>query len=423
MLTLEINQDTFFKASTQQSERLPANQKAFVAAQKTFKVKSYSKKKGHLFVILEEEISPLGNSGFFFEGHIQIEEIRAVWITNVDSDILDSSENLKKGVEKLKSLNFNTLYPVVWNRGFTLYPSAVAEKAIGSEIATKSQGRDILQEFINHAKPLGMRVIPWFEYGLMTPPNSPLTVRKPNWITQEISGNQVVNSQCWLTPAHPEVQQFMTELISDIVERYEIDGIQLDDHFATPTTMGFDDFTKQVYQRETGGRDPSNNRNASNWKKWRVNQVTNLLKQVFTEVKAISKDCIVSVSPNPLDFSIRRFAADWKTWIEEGIVEELALQVYRSNLSSFERELTKSEIKQARQQIPTVIGILTGLKPYDRRVAMNLIESQVQEVRERDFAGFSYFFYGSLLDLIPSTEKANDRELAFETLLSVDRFV
>ena len=75
MLTLRITQNTFFKASTQQSETLPANQKAFVNANKEFHLKSYYKKDRHYGVQLLENISPVGNSGFFFEEHIQIEEI------------------------------------------------------------------------------------------------------------------------------------------------------------------------------------------------------------------------------------------------------------------------------------------------------------------------------------------------------------
>ena len=268
-----------------------------------------------------------------------------------------------------------------------------------------------------------MRVIPWFEYGLMTPPGSPLTVKKPEWITQENSGNQIVNHQCWLTPAHPEVQQFMTELIVDVVERYEIDGIQLDDHFGMPATMGFDSFTKQRYKDKTGGGNPSSNPTSFLWKNWRMNQVTNLLQQVFTEVKATKKDCIISLSPNPLSFSIKKFLADWGTWEREGFIEELALQVYRSNLSSFEGEIDKSEVEKARQHIPTIIGVLTGLKGTEKRVSMNWIQEQVQEIRERDFAGFSFFFYGSLLNLIPSEESVIEREQAFNDLLSVDRFV
>jgi uncharacterized lipoprotein YddW (UPF0748 family) len=50
-----------------------------------------------------------------------MEEIRGVWLTNADSDILQSRENIRKGFAQLKALEFNTIYQVVWQRGYTLY--------------------------------------------------------------------------------------------------------------------------------------------------------------------------------------------------------------------------------------------------------------------------------------------------------------
>src|SRR5512140_3442134 len=53
-------------------------------------------------------------------------ELRGVWLTNVDSEVLFNKKTLTDAVKKLADLNFNTLYPTVWNWGYTLYPSKVA---------------------------------------------------------------------------------------------------------------------------------------------------------------------------------------------------------------------------------------------------------------------------------------------------------
>ena len=73
---------------------------------------------------------------------------------------------------------------------------------------------------------------------------------------------------------------------------------------------------------------------------------------------------------------------------------------FAKNMTAFTGEIDKSAVKSARQHIPTLIGIITGLRPDDKRVALKLIRSQTEATRDRDFAGFSYFFYGSLLDCI-----------------------
>jgi len=37
-------------------------------------------------------------------------ELRGVWLTNIDSDVLFSTQKLKQGLERLARLNFNTIY-------------------------------------------------------------------------------------------------------------------------------------------------------------------------------------------------------------------------------------------------------------------------------------------------------------------------
>ena len=423
MLTLKIDQKTIFKASTASSTSLPANQKAIVEAGE-LKVKSYQKKNDHCFVRLAESISPLGSTGYFFEDHVQIEEIRGVWLTNVDSDVLESENNIKQGLKQLKELGFNTIYPVVWQRGFTLYPSDVTNRAFGAAISPdeKFKDRDMLAELIKEAKSHGFRVIPWFEYGLMAPSDSLLVSKKPEFLTQDRNGNKSLDDEdiCWLNPSHPDVQNFMSDLISEVIQEYPtIDGIQLDDHFGMPVEMGYDPFTLNLFKNETGGADPKKNPNSSLWKKWRMNKVTDLLRKVFKSVKAQNEDCIISISPNPLGFSKSKFLADWFAWEQEGLVEELVLQLYRDDLSAFIGELNKPEVINARNHIPTVIGILTGLKT--KGVNFATIDEQVTETRNQDFAGFAFFFFGSLFNFAP--EKPDKRLAMFKNSLSQDIFV
>ncbi|HEY9812725.1 MAG TPA: family 10 glycosylhydrolase, partial [Candidatus Sericytochromatia bacterium] len=72
-------------------------------------------------------------------------ELRGVWLTNVDSDVLFSRNKLTAAVQNLQQLNFNTVYPTVWNEGYTLYPSTVAERTFGRSLHPEPglQGRDM----------------------------------------------------------------------------------------------------------------------------------------------------------------------------------------------------------------------------------------------------------------------------------------
>lgn len=327
-------------------------------------------------------------------------EIRGVWLTNIDSDVLFSRQGTKEALDRLGELNFNTVYPTVWQGGYTLYPSAVAKRVFGKSLDPSPglQGRDVLKEIVDEGHKKGLTVIPWFEFGFMAPADSELAKQHPDWLTNRRDGTTVkmegIHERVWLNPFHPEVQQFILDLITEIVAKYNIDGIQFDDHFGLPAEFGYDKLTVGMYEKELNGLSPSDNYQETFWVRWRADQINKFTERVFYAIKAIKPDCIVSLSPNPLHFSLPAYLQDWFTWERRGWVEEIVLQVYRPDIKRFIPELERTEIELAKSHIPVAIGIMSGLK--DSSIPISKIEEQVKEVRQRDFAGVSFFFYESL---------------------------
>ncbi|MBK1989599.1 glycoside hydrolase family 10 protein [Sphaerospermopsis aphanizomenoides BCCUSP55] len=348
----------------------------------------------------------------------QKSELRGVWLTNIDSDVLFERDRLQKSLQTLDNFNFNTVYPTVWNWGYTLYPSKVAAKVIGKSLDPTPglQGRDILQEIVTEGHKQGLTVIPWFEFGFMAPADSLLAKNRPQWLTNRSNGTKIVkegtHDRVWLSPFRPDVQQFIQDLIVEIVKNYDIDGIQFDDHFGLPSELGYDAYTVALYKKEHRGQAPSKNPKDPEWVRWRANKITDFMKRVFTAIKANKKNCIVSVAPNPQRFSYEYFLADWQKWERMGLIEDLVLQIYRNDLNVFVSELEYPEVKAAQKHIPVSIGILTGLK--NRSVPMQQIKTQVQKVRERKFAGVSFFFYETLWNI--SQEKAPERQAGFQQI-------
>ncbi|WP_242055533.1 MULTISPECIES: glycoside hydrolase family 10 protein [Nostocales] len=347
-------------------------------------------------------------------------ELRGVWLTNIDSDVLFERSRLNKALQRLDELNFNTVYPTVWNWGWTLYPSKVAQSVIGRSLDPTPglQRRDMLKEVIDVGHQKGLTVIPWFEFGFMAPADSQLAKRHPQWLTNRANGTRIIkegtHDRVWLNPFHPEVQQFIQNLIVEIVRNYNIDGIQFDDHFGLPSELGYDAYTVALYKKEHNGKAPPTDFKNPEWLSWRANKITNYMKRVFTAIKATKKNCIVSIAPNPQRFSYDFFLADWQKWERMGLIEELVLQIYRNDLNVFNSELEYPEVKAARSHIPVSIGILSGLK--GRFVPMQQIETQVQSVRDRKFAGVSFFFYETLWNLV--NEKPPQRQTRFGKLFS-----
>lgn len=382
------------------------------------------------------------------------QETRGVWLTNIDSNVLFSRENLAAAIDRLADLNINTLYPTVWNWGYTLFPSATAERELGArqhlygELSSPqleaSQGeRDMLQEVIELGHAKGMKVIPWFEFGFMGPYPYELERRHPDWFTQKrpepvdnpllpnilenrlpasgspqsdprlwLEGN--VLPRLWLNPFHPQAQKFLLELTNEIVSRYEVDGFQVDDHLGLPVAFGYDPYTIDLYKAEHNGNAPPDNAQEAEWVRWRANKISDFMGEVHRLVKARRPTAVVSVSPNPYPFSYANYLQDWPTWEQRNTVDELIVQLYRDDQNRFVWELNKPSLQASRRRIPTSVGLLSGLRA--KPVGMPWLRAQIDAVRDRAFAGVSFFFYETLwVGPEPPEQRVNGLREAFPT--------
>jgi uncharacterized lipoprotein YddW (UPF0748 family) len=318
-------------------------------------------------------------------------ELRGVWLTNIDSDVFFSRNSVIDAVNRLDKLNFNTIYPTVWQGGYTLYPSAVAKRVFGQSIDPSPglQNRDILKEIIAQSHQKGIAVIPWFEFGFMAPADSELARLHPDWLARRSDGSTIwkegTHDRVWLNPFHAEVQQFILDLIVEIVDNYDLDGIQFDDHFGLPVEFGYEPTTVLMYEKAIKSR-PSNDARETFWIRWRADKINDFMARVFHAIKSRKQKCTIGLSPNPLHFALPAHLQDWFTWERREYIEELIVQVYRSDIKRFNAELEREEVILAQEHIPTAIGILTGLK--NNFVPLKQIQEQVWAGQVYETIGF-----------------------------------
>lgn len=324
-------------------------------------------------------------------------EIRGVWLTLNDMAILRDRERMRAAVADLARLHFNTLYPVAWNGGYAYYPSEVTERRGLQNFQFRGlQGQDTMAELVAEAHDRGLLVVPWFEFGFMAPPSSELATRHPDWLTRQRDGGLTSTSAAgevvWLNPFRPEVQQLITELALEIVERSGADGIQFDDHMSLPSSFGYDPYTLALYRRETGREAPADPQNPA-WLKWRADRITAFMASLHRAVQARRPGAIVSVSPNYHDFAYKLQLQNWREWVRRGIADEILVQLYRPDLESFRAELARPELAESRQRVPVAIGIMAGQRT--RTVPVAMVAAQTEAVRERGL-GAAYFYFETL---------------------------
>ncbi|HEY9696037.1 MAG TPA: glycoside hydrolase family 10 protein [Trichocoleus sp.] len=342
-------------------------------------------------------------------------EIRGVWLTSNDTLVLRDRLKVGAAMAQLRQLNFNTVYPVVWNSGYAMYPSTVVQQAgIQNFVYRGLEGQDILADVIAQAHHQGLLAIPWFEFGFMAPSTSELALQHPEWLTQKQDGSQTsigsAGEVAWLNPFRPDVQQFITSLVLEIVTQYDADGIQFDDHMSLPAEFGYDDYTIALYKQETKNSPPSDPKD-DKWVRWRADKITAFMTQLHKAVKERNPQAVFSMSPNYYDFAYHLHLQDWLAWVRKNLVDELIVQVYRSDLGSFLEQINRPEIQESQQKIPTGIGILAGLR--NSPVSIRQIQSQVRATQSRGL-GVSFFYYESLWD--EASEPIADRQSGFQLL-------
>lgn len=329
-------------------------------------------------------------------------EIRGVWIANrPHSKFLESRDNIIEAIAFLHSYGFNYIFPVVWTRGYTLYPSQVMDKYNLPKIDPfyQQQGRDPLREVIEEAHKRNIKVIPWLEYGFAAShllSGGHILKQYPQWQAIDQEGAKVRHGGLtWMNGFKPEVQQFMLEIIAEIVVDYDIDGIQGCDRLpALPNSAGYDDDTIARYHTAFGKYPPKNSQDKQ-WVQWRADLLTEFLSSFYHQVKAIKPQAIVSLSPAVYPFCLNNLLQDSPAWIAKGLVDIIHPQIYRSNHFSYSQE-TKKIVKTYESHSLTKFAPGIAFTANGKDLSSKDLIKCIKTNRDRSFNGQVFFHYEGL---------------------------
>ena len=279
-------------------------------------------------------------------------ELRAVWIATVDNIDWPSRQGLSTAeqqremiaiLDRLVELRMNAAIFQVRPAADALYDSRLEP---WSEYLSGQMGRapqpfyDPLAFTVAEAHKRGLELHVW-----INPYRSRFSMKKPaaaNHISR--THPRLVHKYGpyeWMDPGEPAVRKRTEEVVLDLVRRYDIDGVHMDDYFYPyPETRRVrrkvkeipfpDDATYKRYRRG-GGTLPRDD--------WRRHNVDLLVKELNDGVHAVKPWVRFGVSPFGIwrpghPASVRgldQYAvlyADAKKWLNEGWVDYLTPQLY-----------------------------------------------------------------------------------------------
>ncbi|BAY41977.1 hypothetical protein NIES2111_63730 (plasmid) [Nostoc sp. NIES-2111] len=334
-----------------------------------------------------------------------MKKIRGVWLTTAASDVFESKENIKKAMQLLAEAGFNTVFPVVWNNGYTLYRSTILKRNFGVEIFPPYTGRDILAEVIEEATRLELDVIPWFEYGFVASYKNNgghILAEKPEWAAKGKDKDNplltkllIKNDFVWMNSLDSEVQDFLLSLFLEVAKNYKIVGVQGDDRLpAMPSEGGYDDKTKALYHSQFGENPPLDAKTPS-WLKWRANILNDFLARLYQEVKNINPNLIVSMSPSPYPFGFNEYLQDVPTWINRKIVDLIHPQLYRRNLNEY-KGLVDDVVDRFQQENLSKISPGILIRSGDYQITPDTLWQSIRHNRRSGIRGEVLFFFEGL---------------------------
>lgn len=123
-------------------------------------------------------------------------------------------------------------------------------------------------------------------------------------------------------PALPEVRQRIADIVADLLQKFDVDGIHFDDYFYPSLTSGEAMNDNAEYQKYGNGQKIEDFRRAN---------VDAMITKVKETIRTVRPNCLFSVSPQGnYDNDYNSMYCDVKKWSQNGMIDVLIPQIYWS---------------------------------------------------------------------------------------------
>lgn len=299
--------------------------------------------------------------------------VRGVWLTTVSrldwpslSSVNLDSEKLRIEVQKkeltdkldnLVKLGINTIFFQVKPDGTALYHSHILPWSdVLTGVVGKDPGYDPLAFIIAEAHKRNLKIHAWLNPYRVSMDTQPETIASLQKTLNSPPASVYVLHKDWirtaydrfvLDPGLPEVRNWITSIVAELVKNYDIDGIQFDDYFyyETPSSKLNDEATFQRYGQ--GFLDKAS---------WRRNNTLLLIREVSSTIRSLKPTIEFGISPGGVWRNISddprgsdtkaggptydRAYADTRLWVKDGLLDYIAPQIYWP----FAREIVKYDV-------------------------------------------------------------------------------
>lgn len=337
-------------------------------------------------------------------------EVRATWITTIFGldwpktkatnaiTTAKQKEEIIQILDQMKAANINTILFQTRTRGEVFYRSNIEPM---SETLTGKlggdPGYDPLAFVIKECHKRGMECHAWM---VMIPIGlrNHFNALGKQFSKLQIRGLYVNYKNCYyLNPGNPGTGLYLKKLVHEVVENYDVDGVNFD-------YLRYPEYSQRTFPDRLEYKLNGDGRSLD---EWRRDNITEILRGIYHDVKAIKPWVKVSSSPVGKYKNTSRYSSsgwnayfavyqDPEGWLGEGIEDQLYPMQYFKNNYFYPFMLDWQEASNGRQIIPG-LGIYF-LDPKEGNWTINDIKRQIQFCRESGVAGEAYYRSKYLMD-------------------------
>ena len=277
-------------------------------------------------------------------------EFRGVWVAsvaNIDWPSIpglssrEQQDELVAILDRTAALRLNAVILQIRPGGDALYASPYEP---WSEYLTGKMGKapdpwyDPLEFAVREAHKRGLELHAWFNPYRARHPSAKSTPSPDHISRTRPELVKRYGRHLWMDPGEPAIRQHTIQVVLDVVKRYDIDGVHIDDYFypykeknARGATIDFPDAGSYRRYRNNGGRLGKDD--------WRRENVDSLIRQVYVRIKATKPWVKFGISPfgvwrpgNPPEIggldSFSELYGDSRKWVLNGWGDYFTPQLY-----------------------------------------------------------------------------------------------
>lgn len=345
---------------------------------------------------------------------------KAVWLAYLDVDdmLKNATEQqfrsrISSEYDSIVSLGCNTVYVHVRSFGDAYYYSSVYPfTAAYSDTLGVRPPYDPLKIMIDEAHARGLSFHAWINPMRTTSKDRFAEMDgsyalKQWYDSDRTNGTFLVYDRSteywWLSPAYPAVRALICSGVSEIVSNYDVDGIHIDDYFYPTTSSSFD----RAAFEASGESDRAS---------WRRDVVSELVREIYSTVKACNSTVLFGVSPQGnIENNRESLYADVEKWCgTAGYLDYVVPQIYYG----FNDKLSFDTAAEQWMSLRTVssVRLVIGIAAY--KVGVNkewsggsILSAETDYAKNLGADGVAYYRSGSLFGNASSSERIMQQEL------------